>query len=308
MVKTSISDVQKGVWNEDEDGKTASYASKQRAAGNWTTSSKRSGQRRSVKSCRERWSNNQKPDPKLKSFTPQEEELVIQLHAAIGSRWPIIALQIPGKTENDVKILWNSKLKKKLSAMGIDPVTHKPFSQILADYGNIGAFPKARTRLSSLSRDLKSAVILKPEQSPVKAELSDHLYSQLQAINLVTEASSYTNTTQHYMNECASSAESPYSAVNQEVSSFSWSDFFLEDAFSAQENAGQLVHCDDENSQVKPIISCGDEINGGSLMANDRFDAEASPSNTSAFVEAMIGKQDEMCSQLPCFYEEPFYY
>nr|GMD98698.1 transcription factor MYB35-like [Ipomoea batatas]GME02176.1 transcription factor MYB35-like [Ipomoea batatas] len=45
----------------------------------------------------------------------------------------IIAQQLPGRTENDVKSLWNTKLKKKLSAMGIDPVTHKPFSQILAD-------------------------------------------------------------------------------------------------------------------------------------------------------------------------------
>ncbi|GKA36562.1 hypothetical protein Tco_0723053 [Tanacetum coccineum] len=34
-------------------------------------------------------------------------------------------------TDNDVKNYWNTKLKKKLSAMGIDPVTHMPFSQML---------------------------------------------------------------------------------------------------------------------------------------------------------------------------------
>lgn len=211
-------------------------------------------------------------------------------------RWPIIALQLPGKTENDVKILWNSKLKKKLSAMGIDPVTHKPYSQILADYGNMGAFPKARTRLNSLSRDLKSALIFKPPEQPhrnqpsttVKAELSDHLYSQIQAINLVTEAS---NTAQQ--NYMAQSAESPYLGVNQE---FSWSDFFLEDAFSAQEN-------DDGYEKQIGCGDGGDKIDGGSSC----FDASSS-SNTSAFLEAMIGKEDEMCSQLPCFYEEPFYY
>lgn len=44
------------------------------------------GQRRSGKMCRERWSSNEKCDPKLKSFTPQEEDLIIQLHAVIGSR------------------------------------------------------------------------------------------------------------------------------------------------------------------------------------------------------------------------------
>nr|TKS12467.1 putative MYB transcription factor family protein [Populus alba] len=52
--------------------------------------------------------------------------------------WSIIAQQLPGRTDNDVKNYWNARLRKKLSEMGIDPVTHKPFSKILADYGNIG--------------------------------------------------------------------------------------------------------------------------------------------------------------------------
>ncbi|KAI3454599.1 hypothetical protein Pfo_011262 [Paulownia fortunei] len=336
MVKTHCSDMQKGLWNEEEDGNLITYASEQQGTGNWTTFSKRSGQRRSGKSSREKWTSNQKPDPKHKSFTPQEEELVIQLHAAIGSRWPIIAQQLPGRTDNDVKVLWNSKLRKKLSAMGIDPVTHKPFSQILADYGNIDAFPKARTRFSSLSRDLKNTIMLKSEQSqrhpqtfpssdhlfssantPAgKTELSDHhslgLYSQLQAINLVTEASNYTNTanmTQHFMTECASSSESPYSMVNQDISSFSWSDFFLEDAFlppddDEQENAGMLVQCD-ENIEGKPSSGPVDDKNGGIVLVNS-FEASSS-SNSSSFVEAMLESQDEMFSQLPCFHEEPFY-
>ncbi|KAG5049306.1 hypothetical protein JHK85_010409 [Glycine max] len=36
------------------------------------------------------------------------------------------------------KHYWNTKLKNKLSQLGIDPVTHKPFSKLIADYGNIG--------------------------------------------------------------------------------------------------------------------------------------------------------------------------
>lgn len=74
-----------------------------------------------------------------KLFTSEEEDLIVKLHAAIGSRWSIIAQQLPGKTDSDVKNNWNTKLKKKLSQMGIDPVTHKPFSKLIADYGNIGA-------------------------------------------------------------------------------------------------------------------------------------------------------------------------
>ncbi|KAM1883560.1 hypothetical protein ACFX13_004907 [Malus domestica] len=44
-------------------------------------------------------------------------------------RWSLIAKRLPGRTDNDVKNYWNTKFKKKLSKMGIDPVTHKPYSQ-----------------------------------------------------------------------------------------------------------------------------------------------------------------------------------
>ncbi|KAL0355942.1 UNVERIFIED_CONTAM: Transcription factor [Sesamum radiatum] len=321
MVKTVCSDrlhAPKGRWDDEEDGKTGTYASRGHGTGNWATFSRRSGQRRSGKSGRERWSSsNQKADPRHKSFTPKEEELVIQLHAAIvymfrWRRWPIIAQQLPGRTDNDVKVLWNSKLRKKLSAMGIDPVTHKPFSQILADYGNIGAFPKARTRFSSLSRDLKNAIMSKPDQSQRHAQASstpDHhhtspanatldLYSQLEAINLVSEASNHastgTNTRQ---------VSPPPVTVNQEVSSFSWSDFLLEDAFlpsgaDEQENEG--------------VVLGGGKMQGNGVsnaMVMKNFEASSS-SNSSSFVEAMVDSQDcDVFSQLPAaFYEEPFYY
>ncbi|XP_039050636.1 transcription factor MYB35-like [Hibiscus syriacus] len=154
--------VKKGLWSEEEDAKILAYVSKH-GTGNWTAVPKKAGLRRCGKSCRLRWTNYLRPDLKHESFTPQEEELIIRLHAAIGSRWSIIAQQLPGRTDNDVKNYWNTKLKKKLSEMGIDPVTHKPFSQILADYGNIGGLPKSRTRSGSLKQDMKNTFLIKPE-------------------------------------------------------------------------------------------------------------------------------------------------
>lgn len=56
---------------------------------------------------------------------------------SVSNRWSVIAAQLPGRTDNDVKNHWNTKLKKKLSGMGIDPVTHKPFSHLITEIATL---------------------------------------------------------------------------------------------------------------------------------------------------------------------------
>uniref|UniRef100_A0A6N2L9A5 Uncharacterized protein n=1 Tax=Salix viminalis TaxID=40686 RepID=A0A6N2L9A5_SALVM len=153
----------RGPWTADEDSKMLAHVAKH-GTGNWTAVPRKAGLERCGKSCRLRWNNCLRPDLEHDDFTPQEEEMIIRLHAAIGSRWSIIAQQLPGRTDNDVKKCWNSRLRKKLSEMGIDPVTHKPLSKILADYGNIGGHVKSGSRIGSLSRDLKNVFTMKPEK------------------------------------------------------------------------------------------------------------------------------------------------
>ncbi|XP_077244276.1 uncharacterized protein LOC143884536 [Tasmannia lanceolata] len=75
-----------------------------------------SGLRRCGKSCCLRWLNYLRPDIKHGGFTEEEDNIICTLYKTLGSRWSIIVSQLPGRTDNDVKNYWNTKLKKKLLA------------------------------------------------------------------------------------------------------------------------------------------------------------------------------------------------
>ncbi|CAH8279831.1 unnamed protein product [Arabidopsis lyrata] len=119
--------VKRGQWTPEEDNKLASYIA-QHGTRNWRLIPKNAGLQRCGKSCRLRWTNYLRPDLKHGQFSETEEHIIVKFHSVLGNRWSLIAAQLPGRTDNDVKNYWNTKLKKKLSGMGIDPVTHKPSS------------------------------------------------------------------------------------------------------------------------------------------------------------------------------------
>ncbi|GFQ06459.1 transcription factor myb86 [Phtheirospermum japonicum] len=119
--------LRKGLWSPEEDEKLIKHITTY-GHGCWSSVPKLSGLQRCGKSCRLRWINYLRPDLKRGTFSLDEENLIIQLHAALGNRWSQIATQLPGRTDNEIKNLWNSSIKKKLRQRGIDPTTHKPLS------------------------------------------------------------------------------------------------------------------------------------------------------------------------------------
>ncbi|CAO2168341.1 unnamed protein product [Urochloa humidicola] len=117
--------VKKGPWTPEEDKLLVDYI-KENGHGSWRRLPKLAGLNRCGKSCRLRWTNYLRPDIKRGRFTDDEEKLIIHLHSILGNKWSSIASKLPGRTDNEIKNYWNTHLRKKLLNMGIDPVTHRP--------------------------------------------------------------------------------------------------------------------------------------------------------------------------------------
>ncbi|XP_047326258.1 transcription factor MYB120-like [Impatiens glandulifera] len=103
--------LKKGTWTEEEDEVLADYIRKHGEESSWNTVEKESGLNRCAKSCRLRWVNHLRPELKKGPLTANEIETIVRLHARIGNKWSRIAEKIPGRTDNDIKNFWNTRIK-----------------------------------------------------------------------------------------------------------------------------------------------------------------------------------------------------
>ncbi|XP_022997553.1 transcription factor MYB1-like [Cucurbita maxima] len=101
-------------WTEEEDY-LLKKCIEQYGEGKWHRVPQLAGLNRCRKSCRLRWLNYLRPNIKRGSFTPEEVELILNLHNILGNRWSIIAGRLPGRTANDIKNYWNCHLSKKVN-------------------------------------------------------------------------------------------------------------------------------------------------------------------------------------------------
>ncbi|XP_052207855.1 transcription factor MYB58-like [Diospyros lotus] len=111
------SKVKRGPWSPAEDLSLITFIQKN-GHPNWRSLPRQAGLQRCGKSCRLRWINYLRPDVKRGNFTREEEDTIIKLHQSLGNKWSKIASHLPGRTDNEIKNVWNTHLKKRLTKQG----------------------------------------------------------------------------------------------------------------------------------------------------------------------------------------------
>nr|WDE20663.1 MYB transcription factor MYB9 [Narcissus tazetta subsp. chinensis] len=176
--------LRKGLWSPEEDEKLLNHITKH-GHGCWSSVPKQAGLQRCGKSCRLRWINYLRPDLKRGTFSEEEENLIIELHEVLGNRWSQIAAKLPGRTDNEIKNLWNSYIKKKLRQRGIDPSTHKPISEIEEDEKEKTAANNSVTSIATAKEFFKDKFYANLESSSNSRASNSLGFSPLTQLNSV---------------------------------------------------------------------------------------------------------------------------
>ncbi|KAL0801247.1 hypothetical protein Bca101_056423 [Brassica carinata] len=127
--ETEEAELRRGPWTLEEDTLLTTYIL-HNGEGRWNIAAKCAGLKRTGKSCRLRWLNYLKPDIRRGNLTPQEQLLILELHSKWGNRWSKIAQYLPGRTDNEIKNYWRTRVQKQARQLNIESNSDKFFDAV----------------------------------------------------------------------------------------------------------------------------------------------------------------------------------
>ncbi|KAL5227331.1 hypothetical protein ABZP36_015596 [Zizania latifolia] len=211
--------VKRGPWSQEEDAILRSFVERFGNAGNWIALPHKAGLKRCGKSCRLRWLNYLRPELRHGGFTDEEDNLILSLYGEMGSKWSVIASKLPGRTDNDVKNYWNTKLKKRYLSTTREATPQPPpiggggDDSIAADDDSPSQGVSQGQPAPPALVNLDTTGLDNVEENDELLHKSDQLYAEL--MGLIGQQSATTTTT--------GEAASARAAATTTTSSWSWS-------------------------------------------------------------------------------------
>ncbi|KAK1592477.1 hypothetical protein Q3G72_025516 [Acer saccharum] len=124
-----MEDLRRGPWTVEEDFKLINYIANH-GEGRWNSLARCAGLKRTGKSCRLRWLNYLRPDVRRGNITLEEQLMILDLHSRWGNRWSKIAQHLPGRTDNEIKNYWRTRVQKHAKQLKCD-VNSKQFKDTM---------------------------------------------------------------------------------------------------------------------------------------------------------------------------------
>ncbi|KAK4409618.1 Transcription factor [Sesamum angolense] len=148
--------LRRGPWTLEEDNLLIQYITCH-GEGRWNSLAKCAGLKRTGKSCRLRWLNYLKPDIKRGNLTPHEQLLILELHSKLGNRWSKIAQHLPGRTDNEIKNYWRTRVQKQARQLKVDS-NSKKFLEAIRMYWMPRLLEKMEQKNASVTSSPSSSI------------------------------------------------------------------------------------------------------------------------------------------------------